>query len=615
MRIILLLLSIALFACAGMKIEKVEPNRELRNESKTSKVEDAKKVAEAGEKVYKIDDFEDKDLTSDQNTGWYSWTDKDNGGGSTIEFLAKDGQLTEQGEKEKTTAKSFKFNFVKADWAHVPFIGVGVSALRGSKPLDVTPYQGVRVTYKGAKASLRIETDDVQDYDYHGFGLNGTEEWTTVEIPWMKFRQEGWGVGCDFDQKKVRKVSIQINGADGTSGQFWVDKIEFYTQPQIIVVPKNDLQALPLQDPEIEVGDIKISNPVQAKAMKYLDKGVNLSNWLESDDYNYSMEYNEDDIKIMSSLGFKSLRVPINIDFFLKNRVSYFSSDDEPKFMRDLFMIIDKYAEWTKKYGMGLTIDHHHYNRSLTATTQHDPQYSSQFGKMVKQVVKYIASLKQEHIFFEIYNEPDNNIQPKPWYSIASAAIDSIRSTDKTVTLIVGASNWYGIDFLVKMKPFNDDNIVYAFHFYEPFAFSHQGATWSDGCGSLMNVPYPYDPKTWNTSSDYYGVGDDTPDWLASQIRFYYQVSGKNALKAKVLEAKKWAVENNVPVICNEFGALKKSATQESRANYIKVIRENLEELEIPWQHWEWKRSFGMVEQDANGEWKFQPGLKEAFGL
>jgi len=617
MRLSILIVLMFLVNCSGFVIEQVSPNKTLRTPSKVVKKVDTAKIIsnQKKEKVYIIDDFEDGDLYNNIGAEWYKWNDQDNGGGSSYKILkTKKDELAGVGFNSKHCL-TIDYQLQKKEWRYKPYIGLGVFVIKGSKPFDGSGYLGLRYSYKGAGHTVHIETADITDYDTHGKVMKPSKEWTTVEIPWNELKQEGWGKYVKFDNKKIKKFSINIAGADGEKGKLLIDNIEFYTEAKIIKDVKNDMEALPIENKKIETGDITINNPLQSKAMKYLNKGVNISNWLEADEYNYSMEYDESDVKLMSEIGFKSLRVPINLDFFLKNRSSYFTSQEEPKFKSDLFMIIDKFSKWTKKYNMGLTIDHHQYKRSLNGKTQTDRNYSAQFGKMEKQVVKYLASLGRKDIFFEIYNEPDDKILAKDWAVVAQEAIDSIRTVDTTVTLIVGSEYWYNIDHLVKMKPFNDNNTIYAFHFYEPFVFTHQGATWVEGAGSIMNVPYPYKQSEWKTNSEYYGVYDDTPEWLKNEVLNYYKISGKNAIKAKILVAKKWAVKNNVALICNEFGALRRGTTPKSRANYLKMMRENLEELEIPWQHWEWKRGLGIVEEINNKEWKLQNGMEEVFGF
>lgn len=46
---------------------------------------------------------------------------------------------------------------------------------------------------------------------------------------------------------------------------------------------------------------------------------------------------------------------------------------------------------------------------------------------------------------------------------------------------------------LTQMEPYADKNLIYTYHFYEPFLFTHQGANWTDKItASLKDIPFPY---------------------------------------------------------------------------------------------------------------------------
>jgi acetate kinase len=45
-------------------------------------------------------------------------------------------------------------------------------------------------------------------------------------------------------------------------------------------------------------------------------------------------------------------------------------------------------------------------------------------------------------------------------------------------TLIVGPSSWNSYSDLNLLPVYTDSNLIYTFHFYDPFVFTHQGATW-----------------------------------------------------------------------------------------------------------------------------------------
>ena len=97
-----------------------------------------------------------------------------------------------------------------------------------------------------------------------------------------------------------------------------------------------------------------------------------------------------------------------------------------------------------------------------------------------------------EKLFFDIFNEPPR-ITPDYWKNMANNVIEGIRKIDKSSTLIVGASNYNSIYELSRTTPLSDRNVIYAFHFYEPFFFIHKGAEWVGNQVATIGVLFPYD--------------------------------------------------------------------------------------------------------------------------
>jgi licheninase len=73
-----------------------------------------------------------------------------------------------------------------------------------------------------------------------------------------------------------------------------------------------------------------------------------------------------------------------------------------------------------------------------------------------------------------------------------------------------------------------------------------------------------------------------------------------------------WAIENNVPIICNEFGSYSRTAQEEDRLNYYRDITKAFEALQIPWQHWGLDKGFNLVDPTTGEP---LPGMLEALGL
>lgn len=565
-----------------------------------------------------IDNFEDGDGESAFGTGWYTYADVDNGGASVIETAVDaDGNIAAE-KTDNGSGYAFVVNFSldQGDYQYAPYVGWGVTV---PDTVAVEKYAGIRYSYKGAAHYVRLETSDVEDYDVHLLSVKKSNSWTTVTIAFDDLAQEGWGKNVAFNPAHVTAVSFQAKGKTGgavVTDSVIIDDLYLITSEDL--PPKTaDLTA---RDPvvyNVEIGDVSINTSLQEKAMKYLDKGVNFTNWLEEADGKFTgeFEFGESDVKLLGESGFKALRLPIDLDLYVDNRAEFLADTTgnvELQMNDSIFMVLDSFANWTERYGMSFTIDYHEYDNSYNATSATDAQYLSMMANVWKSVAAHFASNPREDIFFELLNEPDmtnGKVKTEVWTVAAQGMIDSIRTVDKTHTIIFGDAQWYSMKLLADRTPFADDNIVYAIHTYEPFIFTHQGASWSY-TATIKNLPFPYDKETWSVYSSDYGVNASTSSTAKSGVKNYYKTGSKGYILSQVLPAKKWAAEHQVPIIINEFGAYRLKSDAQSVLNYLTVMREISDTLQIPLTHWGYTGGFSVVEDG-----KVIDGVAEALGL
>jgi hypothetical protein len=156
-----------------------------------------------------------------------------------------------------------------------------------------------------------------------------------------------------------------------------------------------------------------------------------------------------------------------------------------------------------------------------------------------------------------------------------------------------------------------DANVIYTFHDYEPFPFTHQGATWTMAAvRPLRGVPYPSSPENIATAIaqeqslvdqhwiDTYGLNR----WDAARIRAELSFAGK------------WAALHHVPVYCGEFGVHEPYADPAMRAAWLRDTRTALEEQGIGWAVWDYQGSFAVVTK-TEGKAAPIPAIAEALGL
>ena len=564
-----------------------------------------------------VDDFEDGDNESKIGNYWYTYDDKGNNGASVITTPLNDEENIIPGRVNNGSNYALQVNYTldKGEYEYDPYVGWGLQIA----PDDANArFGGITYWYKGGAHEVHIETSDVLDYDVHLAKMPASRTWKQAVVRFKDLVQGGWGAEVPFEAKNIMAISFQAKGnrTKVVSDSLFIDNIYLQDSSEV----EKDKPDMEIKDPVIpEVtfteAEITVTNPLQEKAMKYLNKGVSFTNWLEDANGKFKkFEFGEKDIQILAESGFKSIRLPIDLDLYATNRDAFVKGTDaELKFDDDtLFMVLDSFVEWTGKHNMSFVIDYHEYDNSYNSTSAKDSNYVKMMAEVWKHVAAHYAENTREDVFFELLNEPDmsdGKVTAAMWTTAAQAIIDAIRTVDQTHTLLFGDAKWYSITELAKRTPFADNNIIYVIHTYEPFAFTHQGGSWTD-YATIKGLPFPYDPAKWSTVSGDFGVTASTKAYVKTAIKDYYKTGNKEAILEQMLVAKKWAATNNVPVILNEFGALNLRSTAESRINYLTAMREICDTLQIPWTHWGYTGNFSVIE---NG--KLIEGLDKALGV
>lgn len=334
------------------------------------------------------------------------------------------------------------------------------------------------------------------------------------------------------------------------------------------------------------------SQSVPFQRVTTLGKGMALSwlerYWLGDPDRNFanyfdinSLQNRKNDLLVMKQMGIKTLRLPVWFTGW------YSTSSTNPTVLTpQYFAAVDSFVRWTNDLDMNIIIDYHmgELNRQNLATE------TVRIANIWKNVAARYATSNPNKVFFEIYNEPAE-ITSTEWKNAANSIVQSIRTVAPKHTLIVGGTQYNDIKYLDSLGTLRDTNIIYTFHFYEPFIFTHQGASWVDNGlpVATTGIPFPYNAptmppmnplsrNTWGESSyQYYNV-NGTVEAINNQLRVAYQ----------------WQTANNRPVYCGEFGSDAIYADAASRCRLLKTIRQTLEAWKIPFAWWDWDGGFKM---------------------
>ena len=318
------------------------------------------------------------------------------------------------------------------------------------------------------------------------------------------------------------------------------------------------------------------------------EKGVNFSSWLEFKsadriDPNYITKSDFENVK---ALGCDVVRLPIHFETM---------SSGAPNYKIDplLWETLDDVVKWAEELELYVIFDFHNNTANGTSTSKNIEKVVTAVWKQVSE--RYATSSK--YICYEIYNEP-HGIDKIKWGKVQEKVIAEIRKQDTSHWIIVGGAEWNSFDALKSLPNYKDDKIIYTFHFYDPFLFTHQGASWTD-LGRITGIPFPYQKEKMPSLPQ---KATDAEKWYLSDTGYNYRQKGSvEAVSSFFDQYVKFSLQRNAPVYCGEFGVYMPYANKDERTHWYKIVTDLLTEREIPHTSWDYFGSFGIFNREDGG--------------
>jgi len=316
------------------------------------------------------------------------------------------------------------------------------------------------------------------------------------------------------------------------------------------------------------------------------NKGVNLTGWFQVGSARQISftKFTKKDFERIKSLGCDVIRLPINLHYMTNGAPDY---TIDPLF----YYFLDQVVDWTEELQLHLILDNHTFDPAAKT----DPTVGSILVKVWKQMANHYKD-RSNLIYYEVLNEP-HDIADKTWNDIQKIVIDTIRTVDTKHTIVVGPAGWNSYNNLKYMPAYADTNLIYTFHFYDPFLFTHQGATWtSPSMGSLAGVPFPYNAaKIPACPADLKGT------WICSSLTSSYANEGTEKKVKQLIDiAVSFQTTRKVRIFCGEFGVYIPNSDNSERVNWYDMVRKYLEEKGIAWTIWDYTGGFGLFEAGSN---------------
>jgi len=342
--------------------------------------------------------------------------------------------------------------------------------------------------------------------------------------------------------------------------------------------------------------------PDSVRRMLPFSRGINFSQWFEA----YGAQaiqftrYVEQDFADVKSMGADIIRIPVRMHSMTLG---------EPDYTMDplLLQLLDTAVDWAEKYNLYEIIDNHSFDPVAPTAETID-------GILLKVWTQIAERYKNrgEYVIYEILNEP-HGISDTRWGEIQGAVIDAIREIDTTHAIIVGGTDYNSIGKLFSLPQYQDSNLIYTFHFYDPHIFTHQGAAWgSPSLASLAGVPFPIDRKRIPaTPAELKGT------WIEDALKTYEYAAAFSTLGASLDRAVAFALQRDVPVFCGEFGVYMIQSPAADRVKWYEFISAELEKRNIARASWDYFGGFGIFNTPAGGDFHsdLNTGVVRALGF
>jgi endoglucanase len=297
----------------------------------------------------------------------------------------------------------------------------------------------------------------------------------------------------------------------------------------------------------------------------------------------------------IAQAGFKTLRIPINFGAWASIDAPYHW--ETPEFLA----APDSLVRWAVANNLTAIIDLHHVEFDGTIKGADE---TARVVWLWQQIAERYKNTDPERVIFELRNEP-HDMTATVWRAQATQLIQAVRAIAPNHTMIVGFHDWNGRDALLQSELFTDPNLIYTFHFYDPFVFTHQGATWAgQGIPDLKGIPFPANATTKITVP-----ASAKGTWVESAINNYASEATYDVMYGRIGAVKEWSMARKVPVFLGEFGSYNFSAEADSRCRHAEAIYVALGKFQIPSAWWEWDGGFAMF---GKGTTQIMPCMKDA---
>jgi endoglucanase len=318
-----------------------------------------------------------------------------------------------------------------------------------------------------------------------------------------------------------------------------------------------------------------------------LKHGINLSNWFTDSQRQPLAGHDFDQIK---AAGFDHVRIPINPE-------SLGFSISEASTGRVLFdfAALDEAVNTARDHGLAVILDVQPSDGFLSEMEQ-DPRTEPAMIALWHRIADHYSTYSSATVVYELLDNPRYN-SAGAYHNLVADIVSGLHDVAAKNTIIVDVPKQSSVDGFAGFAPLTVGTVWYAFHFYDPYLFTHQGLKMGSSFGRSLryfrNLPYP--AAQANAGTNYAPAASDPIEAKAAFAEYANANWNAAQIATRIKLAVDWAVANKAHLICTEFGVVRKNVPPQARYLWLADTRNTLEADRIGWTLSDYADLFGIV--------------------
>ena len=326
---------------------------------------------------------------------------------------------------------------------------------------------------------------------------------------------------------------------------------------------------------------------------------------------------NEQDFVQIKSLGFSTVRLGVDPALFMGLEGSK-RQIIEGRLLDTVALALD--ADLSVIFDLHPNSRHKFYGQSAYSDFSNINAIDA-YVKMVGEVASLLSRFEKQPIFLELMNEPRAKCTGRDqsrWDSMLASMLEEATAVAPELKLVVSGACASSIEGLLALKPKNwtRKDLLFTFHFYEPFPFTHQSAPFIPwGEKYLADLPWPPQKMTSSMIEDFISTNSISKlppasrkkaeeDAAAVLAKYVNSSFNAGSIRSRLVQVAQWADENGISrssILMGEFGVYRGTlpgvgASCEDRAAWAQDVRSVLDELGFSWTYHHLDGPFGVLE-------------------